>query len=67
MRTLAALLLIAAGLPATVPSQTAQGHVFEDLDGDGQRDSGEPGVPGVAVSNQREVVLTGEGIPAISP
>lgn len=60
MRTLAALLLIAAGLPATVPSQTARGHVFEDLDGDGQRDSGEPGVPGVAVSNQREVVLTGE-------
>lgn len=37
---------------------TAQGVVFEDRNGNGQRDDGEPGVAGVAVSNQEQVVLT---------
>ncbi|MEM8595757.1 MAG: calcineurin-like phosphoesterase family protein [Pseudomonadota bacterium] len=37
---------------------TARGHVFEDLNRNSQRDAGEPGLSGVAVSNGREVVLT---------
>ncbi|EXJ14539.1 hypothetical protein D779_2680 [Imhoffiella purpurea] len=36
----------------------ATGIVFEDLDGDGFRGAGEPGIGGVMVSNGREVVLT---------
>ena len=35
------------------------GHVFLDRNGNGLRDAGEPGVGGVAVSNQDQVVLTG--------
>lgn len=35
------------------------GVVYLDANGNGQRDAGEAGVAGVAVSNQREVVLTG--------
>jgi hypothetical protein len=34
------------------------GIVFNDLNGNGTRDSGEPGVPGIAVSNQDTVVVT---------
>ncbi|MBC8329592.1 MAG: calcineurin-like phosphoesterase C-terminal domain-containing protein [Planctomycetes bacterium] len=37
----------------------AQGTVFHDRDGDGRKDAGEPGLPGVRVSNGREVVETG--------
>ncbi len=41
---------------------TARGVVFEDQNGNGARDGGEPGVEGVAVSNGLEVVQTdGEG------
>ncbi|MEM9839081.1 MAG: calcineurin-like phosphoesterase family protein [Pseudomonadota bacterium] len=36
----------------------AKGIVFEDLNQNGRRDAGEPGVEGVKVSNGREVVLT---------
>ena len=32
--------------------------VLEDLNGDGRRDDGEPGLPGVRVSNGRDVVET---------
>lgn len=39
---------------------TVQGTVFRDEDGDGVRDEGEVGLPGVVVSNQREVVVTDE-------
>ena len=35
------------------------GTVFEDTNGNGRRDSGERGIAGVAVSNQREVVKSG--------
>lgn len=38
----------------------AQGTVFHDRSGSGQRRSGDPGVAGVAVSNGREVTLTDE-------
>jgi hypothetical protein len=49
----------------TVPAATgqtadmAQGAVFHDLSRDGIRQEDEPGVPGVMVSNGREVVQTG--------
>ncbi len=35
--------------------QTARGTVFEDLNRNGRRDAGEPGVPGALVSNGRDV------------
>ncbi|MDA7888187.1 calcineurin-like phosphoesterase C-terminal domain-containing protein [Akkermansiaceae bacterium] len=36
----------------------ATGTVFHDLNANGVRDAGEPGLPGVAVSNQKEIVRT---------
>jgi hypothetical protein len=44
-----------AGAPAAV---TAQGTVFEDADGSGRRNAGSRGVPGVMVSNGRDVAVT---------
>lgn len=38
----------------------AQGTVFHDIDGDGRKGSKDPGIPGIAVSNGRDVVLTDE-------
>lgn len=49
--SLSALLLVPA-------DETARGAVFHDADRDGVRDADEPGVPGVAVSNGRDVVET---------
>ena len=48
------------GTGATVSSQTAlaSGVVYEDRSGTGRRQADGPGVPGVAVSNGREVVRT---------
>jgi len=43
--------------PAAI-AQSATGYVFHDRNGNGVRDSGEPGLPGVGVSNQKEVVQT---------
>lgn len=56
-------LLVAAGLLAAAPAaaQTvAGGIVFEDTNGNGQRDAGERALPGIVVSNQDEVVKTNE-------
>jgi len=39
-------------------TETATGTVFEDTNGSGKKDSGEPGIPSVLVSNQRDVVQT---------
>ena len=39
-------------------ADTARGHVFEDTNGNGVRDAGEPGLAGVPVSNGCEVTLT---------
>lgn len=39
-------------------SRNISGFVFIDLNTNGLRDDGEPGLPNVAVSNQREVVMT---------
>ncbi len=50
-----------AGLDLGTPQPQAEavrGVVFEDLNRDGVRQPGEPGVPGVLVSNGREVVRT---------
>lgn len=44
----------------TPPAPTATGVVFADRDGDGIRDAGEEGLPGVAVSNGRRIVTTDE-------
>ena len=54
------LVLPAAASAEDLPryTDTATGVVFDDLDEDDQRDAGEPGVPGVSVSNGREVVRT---------
>ena len=53
---LSVLLLLAA--PAVGLAETARGTVFEDLDADGVRDRGEPGIARVRVSDGRQVVLT---------
>jgi hypothetical protein len=53
------LLLLATALAAPLGAETARGTVFEDRDGDGARDPGEPGIPGVRVSDGRQVVVTG--------
>lgn len=39
-------------------AEAVSGHVFNDRNANGVRDTGEPGVAGVAVSNQSDVVLT---------
>jgi len=44
---------------AQAQSQSAQGLVFDDKNRNGQLDAGEPGVPGVSVSNGIDVVHTG--------
>ncbi len=46
---------------SATPSNVIRGHVFADRNGDGTRQSGELGVPGVKVSNGLEVVLTNDG------
>lgn len=40
-------------------AEVAHGVVFEDLDGDGARDLGEPGLAGVRVSDGARIVATG--------
>lgn len=47
---------------ATLPEipQSVHGIVFEDTDGDGVRDSGEMGIPGVAVTDQVSWTVSGE-------
>jgi hypothetical protein len=56
---LAVVLLVL--VPAAGRTETARGTVFEDLDADGKRGPGEPGIPEVRVSDGRQVVLTDEG------
>jgi hypothetical protein len=56
----AATLLILCALSSGTQAQTgqAQGFVFEDRNHNGSLDAGEPGVPGVAVSNGIDVLQT---------
>ncbi len=46
------------GFSTAFAGKKAQGIVFDDRNGNGRFDSGEKGIAGVAVSNQREVVQT---------
>ena len=48
-----------AGAPA-VSAETATGYVFEDLNGNGVRDTGEPGLEQVRVSDGLHITVTGE-------
>jgi hypothetical protein len=50
-------LLAALCLASSLHAQTV-GYVFLDVNGDGRRDGGEPGLPNVVVSNQDAVVAT---------
>jgi len=60
-RFIAVLALVAcASLETRATAEQARGYVFEDLNHNGSHDTAEPGIPGVAVSNGRDVVLTGE-------
>jgi Calcineurin-like phosphoesterase len=54
----AILLVLAIMLPDAQVSTTVAGVVFEDANGNAQRDTGERGLGGVAVSNQLDVVET---------
>ena len=61
LTVLAAVPVAASGQATSERLATATpvaGVVYEDRNGDGQRQSGEPGVSGVAVSDQVQVVLT---------
>ncbi|MEE2790229.1 MAG: SdrD B-like domain-containing protein, partial [Acidobacteriota bacterium] len=49
----------ACGAPTAF--ERVRGHVFEDTNGNGGRDAGEPGVSGVAVSNGCAVTVTDDG------
>lgn len=57
------VLAIGTGRPATGQDDqpiTARGVVFHDQNGNGQRDRGEPGLPGVRVSNGTDIVTTND-------
>ena len=56
----ACLLALLASLGSGTELEEARGRVFDDRNGNGSRDEGEAGVPGVRVSNGREVVVTDE-------
>ncbi len=51
-----AAVCLALSVPAD--ADTAQGRVFEDLNGNGSLDAGEPGIGGVRVSDGVDVVVT---------
>ncbi|MCB1236828.1 MAG: metallophosphoesterase, partial [Verrucomicrobiae bacterium] len=50
--------LVMSGSAGVLRAETATGVVFHDRNGNGRRDPGEPGLPGVHVSNQQEIVAT---------
>jgi len=57
-----AIALPLAAQPAPLVRAAARGVVFHDRNGNGTRDAGEPGMMGVVVSNQEQVVRTdGDG------
>ncbi|MEM1295913.1 MAG: calcineurin-like phosphoesterase family protein, partial [Verrucomicrobiota bacterium] len=58
-RHVLALLLLGSFIATPdAQSQTAKGSVFHDFNENGKRDAGEPGIGGILVSNQIEVVKT---------
>ena len=59
-RAFIVVLIVTATLsPAASGQSKIQGVVFEDANGNGSRESGEPGIAGVVVSNQVDCVATG--------
>ena len=61
MSRICTVALLAIGTAVLAPAAVAEkagGRVFEDLNGNGQLDSGEPGIADVRVSNGRDVVRT---------
>lgn len=52
------LLLAALHTGAAVAQQTATGYVYHDVNANGKKDAKEKGLPGIAVSNGRQVVTT---------
>ena len=57
--SLIVLLLACLAVPAhALPPPCSSGQVFEDRNGSGVRDRGEPGIPGVKVSDGVQVVTT---------
>jgi predicted MPP superfamily phosphohydrolase len=53
------LVSIATLGPVAWGQSGVQGIIFEDINGNGRREPGEPGMPGVVVSNQVDCVATG--------
>lgn len=58
LRMRLAVLCLTLPLSMAAKAEVARGTVFEDRNGNGLRDSDERGLPGVRVSNQREVAVT---------
>jgi hypothetical protein len=54
------ILLVVFSAASAQTRLTATGTVFHDLNANGIRDNGEPGIADVAVSNGNDVVLTGQ-------
>jgi len=54
----ASALALTAGVGVTAPPVEAAGIVFDDRSETGRRRPGDPGIPGVMVSNGRDVVVT---------
>lgn len=55
-----AVLCLSVASSGFAADSTAKGVVFYDINKNGQRDQGEPGLPHIRVSNQREIVFTDE-------
>src|ERR1700712_4373884 len=58
MRTIASLLFLLASIGGQAQSTDVFGTIFQDSNGNGRHDAGEPGIKGVAVSDQVSVVTT---------
>lgn len=58
MRILTTCMLVIITLPGLYAQSTVKGFVFEDKNGNGQKERREKGIPGVAVSNGIEVTTT---------
>ncbi len=59
LASLLGLTLATATVSAQPPADRVHGFVFEDRDGNGRKDAGEPGVAGVVVSDQIQAVASG--------
>ena len=55
---ISALFYILIAGNSAIAQEFVEGYVYEDIGQTGQRDDGDPGISGVMVSNQRDVVLT---------